>query len=56
MENAKQILSELTGRIQAGDVDGGMVTLSKIKVRVLCYSLSESNLCMNDAQHELKHP
>jgi hypothetical protein len=32
MENAKQILSELNGRIQAGDVDGGMVTLSKMKV------------------------
>jgi hypothetical protein len=32
MDAANQILSELNGRVDAGDVDGGMATLSKIKV------------------------
>jgi hypothetical protein len=39
MESAKQILSELNGRIQAGDVDGGVATLSKMKVSVVCLAL-----------------
>ena len=32
MDAANQILVELNGRVDAGDVDGGMVALSKIKV------------------------
>jgi hypothetical protein len=32
MDTANQILLELNGRVQAGDVDGGMAALSKIKV------------------------
>ena len=35
METAKQILVELDGRIQAGDVDGGMEMLSKMKVSLV---------------------
>jgi hypothetical protein len=35
MDTAKQLLSELNGLVEAGDVDGGMAALSKIKVSLL---------------------
>mmetsp|Transcript_6635 Transcript_6635/g.9728 ORF Transcript_6635/g.9728 Transcript_6635/m.9728 type:complete len:250 (-) Transcript_6635:205-954(-) len=35
MDSAKQLLSHMNGRVQAGDVEGGMKALSKIKIDIL---------------------
>jgi hypothetical protein len=40
MDAANKMLAELNSRVQAGDVDGGMAALSKIKVSLLTYLLT----------------
>lgn len=42
MEAANKTLADLNSRVQAGDVDGGMAALSKIKVsRIMTVDLYE---------------